>query len=147
MSIFRRILKEKNGGGKLQLLFAIAFILTLSSCSRKPDVLPPGILPRDKMTDVLVDIHLAESGPQSSGITSMQLSQIMAGKYDEVMKTHHIRYTQFRTSFEYYLEHPTDLDEIYQEVVNRLTAMDGKTRSNRGMEKKPVDSTAINKPN
>jgi len=77
----------------------------------------------------------------------MQLSQIMAGKYDEVMKTHHIRYTQFRTSFEYYLEHPTDLDEIYQEVVNRLTAMDGKTRSNRGMEKKPVDSTAINKPN
>jgi hypothetical protein len=122
-------------------LIAFACLVIFCSCAQKQEGLPAGILTKDKMIVVLVDIHLAEASNENRSLTAIQLNEIVARKYDTVMKKHDITYVQFKTSFEYYLRNPDQFDEIYQEVVNRLSAMEGKSRAKKPhMESSRVDS-------
>lgn len=124
--------KEK----KIGLAFLFFQLLFFIACSPKNERPPSGILSKDKMIEVLVDVHIIEALPQSHGLNMNQVNRIMAGKYDTVMKKHNTTNDQFDASYQYYIEHPKDLDEIYQEVVSRLTAMEGKLRANRPVSKK-----------
>ena len=128
----------KQGSGFAAFILLLSFMFC--SCKERKVEVPPGILSKDKMIDVLVDVHLAEAAPMNHGITTKELNGIMVGKYDDVMKKHTITFEQFKKSFDYYLQHPDQLDEIYQEVVNRLTALEGKSRVKRPVSKRGVDS-------
>ena len=112
------------------LLLSLSSSIFLFSC-KEPEKEQPGILPKDKMIDVLVDIHIAEASSESHGLTSIQINQLVAVKYEGVLQKHGITRPQFQTAFDYYLRHPAELDEIYQEVVNRLTALESKLPSTR----------------
>lgn len=122
-------------------LAALSCLVILGSCTPKEEGIPAGILDKDKMIAVLVDIHLAEASNENRSLSAIQLNEIVARKYDTVMMKHNITYAGFKTSFEYYLQHPGQFDEIYQEVVNRLSAMEGKSRAKKPhMESSRVDS-------
>jgi hypothetical protein len=83
------------------------------------------------MIEVLTDIHIAESSPQGSGMNQQQTNGVMASRYDTILKKHNITYKEFKTSFDYYMAHPEQLDEIYQEIINRLSTMEGKAKATR----------------
>ena len=122
-------------------LLALGWLVLLCSCKQKAEVAPSAILGKDKMIAVLVDIHLAEASNVSKGLTATQLNELISGKYDDVMKKHDVTYDEFKSSFDYYLQHPDQFDDIYQEVVNRLSAMEGKSRAKRPhMETSRMDS-------
>src|SRR6188768_4013198 len=92
------------------LLLTFASSIFLFSC-KEPEKEQPGILPKDKMIDVLVDIHIAEASSESHGLTSIQINQLVAVKYEGVLQKHGITRPQFQTAFDYYLRHPAELDE------------------------------------
>jgi hypothetical protein len=122
-------------------LLCFSFLLFLFSCSSETVKAPAGILPKDKMIDVLVDVHIAESSTESRGLTATQVNSLVLAKYEEVMKKHGTTMEAFKASFTYYEHHPDVFDEIYQEVVNRLTALEGKARARKATPKKEgVDS-------
>ena len=110
------------------LLFLIGMSL-IYSCEGKKDSLPSGIFSKDKMVDVLVDVHLTEAASDNHGLTFPQINIRMANRYDSVFAKHQITYTQFKTSYDYYLQHPDLLADVYAEVVNKLTTMDSKHRA------------------
>lgn len=99
------------------------------SCSPKPEKLPSGILTKDSMIAVLLAVHIAESSVNGRGLTNQQLNQLVAGKYDDVMLKNHTTFDVFQKSYDYYLQHPDQFEEIYLEVVNRLTALEGKSKA------------------
>lgn len=108
------------------LLFAV---LCYASCSGDNAAVPAGILSKDKMIEVLLDVHLAESSVNSRGLTNLQLNQLIATRYDGILKSHETTFPEFKKSFDYYLQHPEQFEEIYQEIVNRLTALEGQTKA------------------
>ncbi len=128
-------------------LAAIFISIYLHSCNNQPSLLPEGILSKEKMIEILVDVHLAESSGDSHGFTMMQSNKLVATKYESVMRKHGTTFLQFKTSFDYYMQHPEKFDEVYQEVVNQLTALEGKFPAKRPDLIKPeVDSLSPSMP-
>lgn len=122
-------------------LFSFSLLLFLFSCNPESEKVPAGILPKDKMIDVLVDVHIAESSTESAGLSPAQVNALVLQRYEQVMKKHGTTFDTFKASFNYYERHPEIFDGIYQEVVNRLMALEGKARARRATPKKEgVDS-------
>ncbi|MEO6167749.1 MAG: DUF4296 domain-containing protein [Chitinophagales bacterium] len=130
--------------GYLNIVYA-SIIFVFISCRPGEEKAPSGILPKDKMIAVLFDIHVAESSVNSRGMTNIQLNQLVSLKYEDVMKKNGTTYAIFKDSFDYYLHHPDQFEEIYQEIVNQLTAMEGKVKARQPVLKKDgVDSIKVN---
>lgn len=96
------------------------------SCNKKSGAQPKDLIAKDKMIDVLVDVHLAEASTEVRSITPQLIDHIAAERYQMVFSKYKITLDQFVDSYNYYLEHTEVLDEIYVEVVNRLSAIDGR---------------------
>lgn len=114
------------------MLRCMVYVLMISvfvSCSKQSDKAPGGILSKDKMIAVLFDIHVAESSVNSRGLTNLELNKLVAVKYEDIMKKHRTTYAIFKESFDYYLHRPEQFELIYQEIVNQLTAMEGKAKA------------------
>ncbi len=87
---------------------------------------PSGVLSQDEMTDILVDIHLAESALRVGNIQHISNadSTYQKSQFLEIFREHEVSPDEFRNSVKYYTEHVTLLDAIYTEVINRLTEME-----------------------
>ena len=111
-------------------LFSFSILTLLISCNGKTNSVPHRIISKDKMVDVLVDIHLAEAAADNHGFTKAEINLMMASKYDSIFQKHEITFDQFKTSYDYYLNHPDEFSDIYSEVVNKLTTLVSKVRNN-----------------
>ena len=85
-----------------------------------------GTLSVKQMTDVLVDIQLTEAtlkiGNDSIFVKSDTSS--LRERFAEVFKKHDVDPDDFNASLNYYLQHIEELDQIYVEVINRLTELE-----------------------
>jgi len=95
-------------------LFLLLFIFF--SCSPS---LPSGILNEKKMTDILVDFHLAQGMAEAQG----ENTDIARYKYIQaVFKKHHITEAEFDSSMVYWSGRSEDFTDIYETVVMRVQA-------------------------
>lgn len=107
----------------------------LAACKEeKKQLLLP--LSADKMVQVLIDMHLAES--QVSSLVSTQDSAYFLNKAFEkkVFEKHHIDSTTYYRSYAYYLDNMAEFERIYGIVVDSLVYRE--STYNLG---KPITST------
>ncbi len=90
------------------------------------------------MVDVLVDMHLAEATTDNRATNGAQINMAMAEKYDTLFVKHKITLGQFKTSYDYYLDHPDELSEIYTEVVNKLTTTESRVSGGKKLKPPPI---------
>ncbi len=92
------------------------------------------------MIDMLVDINLAEAALRAGNIqhTLPADSNYQKAQYAAVFKKNSVRPDDFNRSLTYYIEHIDELNDIYTEVINRLTVMDAEMQ--KGKAKKETDS-------
>lgn len=92
----------------------LALILLACSPSR-----PSGIMSERKMTDVLVDFHLAQGMAEAAG----QNADVNRYKYIQaVFAKHHITEAQFDSSMIYWSGQSEDFVHIYDNVLQRVKA-------------------------
>lgn len=104
--------------------FLIPLIL-LGSCI-KPEPPPADIIPKDMMTHMLIDIHVAEAKvatlshfPDSSNA----YYQLYKAK---VYKKYNVTPEKFQKSFDFYMGNVELMDDIYEEVIDSLGLMEGR---------------------
>lgn len=101
-----------------------AFILFLCSvifsCSKKEEKIPADILPKEKMVELMVDVHLAEAQSQAK-IGFDNSKTIKQAYYKFIFNKYQISYSQFAKSFDYYSAHPEVFSEIYDNVITELS--------------------------
>ena len=98
------------------LVGSFLFSLLIISCSPS---LPSGIMDKEEMTDVLVDIHLAQGMAEARG------EDVDATRYKylhAVFNKHHITEAEFDSSMVYYSGRAEDFTFIYNDVVTRIRA-------------------------
>lgn len=102
------------------LCLCVQFLLL--ACTSKE---PQGVLPKDKMVDVLTDYHLAEG-----------INEVQAGGYEgrytlaqAVFRKHGITEAQFDSTMLWYSGHCEDLTEIYDKVNRRIETMSAQSAS------------------
>jgi hypothetical protein len=113
---------------KLRFLFFIGTMLLIGSC-RKGDVmnqLPSNILSKDQMISLLVDIHLTEASLKlnQTNIQPKEKKLHYSSAYLPVFKKHKTTPVQFDQSMQWYARHIEQLDEIYTEVITRLSQLE-----------------------
>lgn len=106
--------------------FILFIALLAASCGRILNSKPPGTLSEKQMIDVLVDIHLTEATMKISNDSLARLNDTTQIRvlFAQVFIKHDVTPDDFNVSLDYYLKHIDDLDKIYVEVINRLTAME-----------------------
>lgn len=104
-----------------------ALTLNLSSCLDATELkgYHPGIIPRDSMVSLLVDIQLVESYRNLrylQGAVDSASNQKVEEWYLSVLKRHGVSAQRFDSSYSFYqAQDPVILDGMYQEVNTRLS--------------------------
>lgn len=89
---------------------------------------PDTIIQVEPMVKILTDIHLVEANMQELKTDSMRAhkNEIIASDYLKIMAMHHVDYEQFKSSYDYYSQHPLIMNYIYKEVTQRLSLLESK---------------------
>lgn len=102
------------------IIYILAFLLV--SCREKeiPVPAPADVLPGEKMTAIIVDIHIAEAS------VKLKADSVFAEKeFQKIFSKHGATKEQFEKSLNYYIENPEKLNEIYEGVLNDISRMQG----------------------
>ena len=81
--------------------------------------IPKDVLPKDKMTSILVDVHLAEAAMTLNN-SQRDTAKVME-YYDFIYKNHNTTKKQFTESYNFYLANPELLNKIYDDVLIELS--------------------------
>lgn len=104
--------------------FLLLFALHVSCASNTE---PPVIkkIPDDEMVSLLVDLHLADAARGSNELADAVVGKTISDDNAAVLAQHHIKEEDFRTTMTYYSAHPEELAQLYDSVIERLTALQG----------------------
>ncbi len=101
----------------------IACLLFFACAGKKPVGIPETILPKQKMAEVMLDIHLLEA---TMNLNSTAADKVPPGNPTpnfDVLKKNNISKKQYDESFDFYSQHPALLNEVYDLVLNDLSKM------------------------
>lgn len=107
-------------------LCVFAVLIFFASCSKKSVDIPKGILSKEELTPVLVDIHLAQASlnlNQTGDSSHFSMDDYTAS----ILQSHHMTKEKYDTSMAFYTEHAELLEEIYEEVINELSKKQSET--------------------
>lgn len=126
-------------------LFAIGWLCGISACQNESKQLPPPITP-DKMIQVLIDIHLAES--QVPNLVSTPDSAYFLNKAFEqkVFQKHQIDSATYYQSYAYYLENIAEFEKMYAVVVDSLVYRESTHNLGKPMESSPKKTSSVPNP-
>jgi hypothetical protein len=94
-----------------------AVLAGLISCDSKK---PEGILSRDEMVQVMEELYIAEEKVNQLGLSRDSARQVFEFMDQKVFENAAIEDSIFAKSFDYYMEHPTEMELIYTALVDTL---------------------------
>lgn len=105
----------------------IVFLLLFTIACGQADRVPEGVLSKEEMRDVLIDMNLADVYSGESGDHGMPLpDSVRQGKvkiyYTQILQLHKITVKQFRKSYDFYESHPDRFKEVYDMMKDVVTA-------------------------
>jgi len=102
---------------------AMTFSILLFSCGqdKKTIVIPSDVLSKEKMTEVLTEIHLAEAEVNMKTLPDSIATEKLS--FHQLFDKNKITRAQFEKSLSFYIDHPELLNEVYEQVLNELSKM------------------------
>ena len=102
--------------------FLIILLILCTACLKKDTEIPDGVLSKDQMVSVLIDVHLLEAK-----LKKLYLEKDSARKvYDHYEKLIFLKQgidaETYEKSMEFYVEEIEEMKEIYNQVVDSLLA-------------------------
>ncbi len=95
--------------------------LLLTACTESPKP-PPGTLDKDRMINILIDIHIAEAKAGGVSLRSQDSATVYYKVLEgDVFKKHGVDSTTYYRSYRYYMNNIKEMDEIYAAVVDSLS--------------------------
>ena len=93
----------------------------LAGCEAPEDKRPDGLIPEDRMAQILTEIHLTESTVSRLNLVGVD-SANMAYKHLErqVFRKFQVDTAAYTRSYIYYSSHPREMEAIYKQVVEKL---------------------------
>lgn len=105
----------------------IVFLLLFTIACGQADRVPEGVLSKEEMRDVLIDMNLADVYSSESGDHGMPLpDSVRQDKvkiyYTQILQLHKLTVKQFRKSYDFYESHPDRFREVYEMMKDVVTA-------------------------
>lgn len=104
-------------------LFVIALVLlSFTACVDKSVDVPEGYISKEKMVDIMVDIHLVEGA--RSGNLLLGDTNKLPDYYARIYEKYDLTEAEFKTNFNWYTQHPKELKAVYEEVIVELSKLE-----------------------
>ena len=103
--------------------YTVFFILLLffTGCDKPVYEKPANLIPRKKMIDMLVDVHMAEATFQTTRYIGEKVSKLKtADYYYAVLRKYNVPDTVFEKSLVYYASMPKEFDKMYLKVLDKM---------------------------
>lgn len=111
----------------MRLIFLLSIIF-LGGCV-KPKSTPPDLIGKAKMSEILVNIHVTEANIEQEQIQLDSAKAIYYSAHKDILAEYNVSEEQFKTSFLYYLGEVKQMDEIYTLVLDKLSVMEAKNKT------------------
>lgn len=112
----------------------VVLVFVLLSCSHEDGARPE--IKKDKLVDVLVDIHLTDGYLTYSGSRIEHNRDRIEGAYSYVFRKHDITPKQFGNTMKYYGRHMDEYELLYNKVIEKLTLYETENlRSSDGLHR------------
>lgn len=82
---------------------------------------PELLLPKDKMTSLLTNLHLAEAQVEASRLSADSAKALFNQLRKDLFWRYETTDSAFYQSYRYYAVHDKDLDKIYGDVLDSLS--------------------------
>ncbi len=123
---------------KTILFFLVLMILMACNTNKAPD----NIIERNKMVNVLADMHLADA--VLARVNNQDTMLMMASsKYYFIFKKYQIDSAKFTNSLKYYNNAPDEFIKMYAEVIDILNAKIPKQKKGKKKIKRPLKKKAL----
>lgn len=111
---------------KIQAFITITFLATsicvaLISCGEKK---PEGVLSRAEMVAIMEDIYLSEEKVNHLALKRDSAKIVFAAMKDKIFANAAVSDSAFKRSFDYYMEHPQEMELIYTALVDSLQLLE-----------------------
>ncbi|MCD4788648.1 MAG: DUF4296 domain-containing protein [Bacteroidales bacterium] len=114
---------------KTVFIISLTFLLffSLASCTERVEdkIKPPDdLITREEMVDIIVDMHIFDAvmaSEQKKGGKEVQNQKYYL--YNSIMEKHNITRERFDESFKYYQHDFEVMDDIYADVITKLSIM------------------------
>ena len=93
-------------------------LLLLAACSPKA---PSGVLDKDQMAALLTDFYLKEARMKAGNITVDSAVLLFTRLREQYAGTHGFPNSVIDASFEHYLNHPVEMDQVFDRVIDSLS--------------------------
>ena len=110
-------MRMKNNLTVLILLLLVACNSTTQPSTSKEK------LSKEKMVEVLLDVHLAEATFNVIERNKKSADSIINSEYALIFKKHDVKADDFFSTYNYYITNPSLMDSAYGELVSRITTL------------------------
>ena len=106
------------------ILILLCGLTVLLSCARKNEEPPAGVLSKPEMVALLQEIYLKEAKISKLSLPFDSSQAIFQRVEDELFKQYEVTDTLYSASMDWYYEHPDQLQEVYEILVDSLMVME-----------------------
>lgn len=107
---------------------AMAMSIIIGGCSSSEKNSCKDRIPREKMVDVLTDIYLLEAYYMQFQSFRPGMKDSTAYYFKALFDIHKIDFQHFNQSLECYANEPEDFKAMHDEILNRMSIMQGKSK-------------------
>lgn len=107
--------------------------LGLTACVEQEVTLPEGYLEQEQLVDMLVDIHLVEGA--RSGTLVLGDTNRLPDYYARIYEKYGTTESDFKTSFDWYTQHPEKMKAVYEEVIVELSKLEEEVKAKSATRK------------
>lgn len=110
---------------KLLFILSIIVLFAAAACDDPPMPKPEKLIERDKMVEMLADIHIAEAAFNSlRHRDSLVQNSSSADFYYSILEKYNVQDTVFEQSFVFYASQPREFEKMYREAMNILNELE-----------------------
>jgi len=107
------------------LTFGLSVFLSCNKAGKGSDATAKPKLNKEQMVDLLIDIHLTEAALRIKPAEAQQNDIYTSHYYSAVFKKHKTTKEEFNASMLFYKDDLPALNDIYMQVVDSLSRMQG----------------------
>ncbi len=108
---------------KLLVIFSLLFFAFIS-CDKLPVEKPEDLINEKDMIKMLIDIHIAEATFNHMRYDSIIRNSSSANFYYSILEKYQVPDSVFEKSFIFYASTPKHFEEMYQDVMNKLSEIE-----------------------
>lgn len=102
----------------------------LVGCGSKEPKRPEGLLPEAKMVQLLADVHIAEARIESRIVYPDTALMVFNREQQQIFEEHGVAPEDFRKTYQFYLENLSQMDRLYEVILDTLSVREAKLRAN-----------------